>query len=102
MWLSRLNSLVKFTRRSRVHEVNHPGGGDPSCAYAFVNQLMTGMALLKAQHVGAEVIPIVVSDASVGQLGGTNDFLKFLSPEVRGKTINLYRNSVMEKGGAGK
>jgi hypothetical protein len=92
-WTRRLRTLLASVPRSRIHEVDYPANGVVSEAYAYTNDLMTGMAYLRARETGSEVVPVVVHDGNAGELGGAGNFVTSLRDEARARTINLYEEA---------
>ncbi len=59
-----------------VTTLNESGTPEQGAVYEYCNQTLVGLALLKAQFLGVEVIPLAIWDGKEGDgRGGTRDFI---------------------------
>ncbi len=75
-WGSRFDRILE--NAATVTVLNELGDANDGAAYDFCNQALSGLALLKSQFLGMDVVPLVVWDGLMGDgRGGTQSFVDF-------------------------
>ena len=90
---------VDFTERFKkilqnagtVTTLNEQGSADDAAAFEYCNEVLVGLALLKAQFLGIDVMPIAIWDGKPGDgRGGTQSFVQaWLQRGVQTEIIDL-------------
>jgi|GEM_PF-89451 len=75
---------------ANVTTLNELGTPESGAAYEYCNQVLIGLALLKSQFLGIDVIPMVVWDGRMGDgRGGTQNFVGYW--QKRGTKAEVIR-----------
>lgn len=88
-WVERFNRVISAIPLFQILEARFPESGDCSMAYAHANALLLGMARLKADESGADLVPLVVHNGTLGEPGGVGHFVRNLPTELAASLITL-------------
>ncbi len=76
-----MNWGLRFERvledAAAVTILNETGTGNDGAAFEYCNEAINGLALLKGQFLGMDVLPLTVWDGALGARGGTQSFVEF-------------------------
>jgi class 3 adenylate cyclase len=74
-WNDRFEKILE--NAATVTILNEHGTGNDGAAFEYCNQAINGLALLKGQFLGMDVLPLAVWDGALGGRGGTQSFVEF-------------------------